>query len=238
MREREVSDASCNLSASHLPFIMMYFAPIAHRELPIADSLGSRLAKMHRDRVSQRVPYFGSLRSNCGDTKSRGPVWSRVFEDMLIQLCLQEAREHGSWLVDDSEYEEFISVTLRKLLEPLDEHIKPSLVHGNLSADNMGIHLGTSDPFIWSPRSIYAHNEYELGIWRLKTQPLDSRFFEAYRRYYPPDHPVEQWDDRIRLYSIKFNLSLTYRHNLSDVRDQILHDIRILNKNRRQRRNT
>ncbi|KAL8657877.1 MAG: hypothetical protein Q9226_001474 [Calogaya cf. arnoldii] len=85
--------------------------------------------------------------------------------------------------------------------------LKPSLVHGDLWEENAAINLSTGEPVVFDASAFYAHNEYELGTWRRETIKFSRSHFNQYRRNIPPSEPIEQWDDRIKLYSLKFNLA-------------------------------
>lgn len=96
------------------------------------------------------------------------------------------------------------------LLEPLQANgrvIKPSLIHGDLWAGNVGTSVETGEPVVYDASCSYAHHEYELGMWRRIIVPFDQTYFREYLLRLPPSEPTEEWDDRNRLYCIKFNLS-------------------------------
>ncbi|KAK8087240.1 hypothetical protein PG994_002214 [Apiospora phragmitis] len=97
-----------------------------------------------------------------------------------------------------------------QLLQPLqaeDRVLKPCLVHGDLWKENTGTGVKTGRFIVYDPSAMYAHNEYELGMWRRDEMRIGSAHIEEYLRHYPPSEPVEQFDDRDRLYSIKFKLA-------------------------------
>lgn len=56
-------------------------------------------------------------------------------------------------------------------------------------------------------RTYYAHNEMEWGIWRAQfCQKLKHRVVvEAYWNCWGPAEPEQEWLDRNRLYSLKYN---------------------------------
>jgi protein-ribulosamine 3-kinase len=60
---------------------------------------------------------------------------------------------------------------------------------------------------IFDASAHYAHNEMELGIWRREVVRFGKAYFRQYLRNFPPSEPVEQWDDRNRLYCMKYHLS-------------------------------
>lgn len=79
---------------------------------------------------------------------------------------------------------------------------------------NVGTLLETGDVVLYDAGSYYAHNEMELGIWRCQW----GQFFRAdvysmsYRRNYKAAEPLDEWDDRNRLYSLKYNLNYSGGH--------------------------
>ncbi|KAK2596444.1 hypothetical protein N8I77_013334 [Diaporthe amygdali] len=85
---------------------------------------------------------------------------------------------------------------------------------------------------VFDAAAFYAHNEYELGIWRREMVRFGKLYFKQYLRNFPPSEPVEQFDDKNALYVLKFDLDYClHRPGLPLVREQILADIlRLVNK--------
>lgn len=82
-------------------------------------------------------------------------------------------------------------------------------VHGDLWIGNTGTNItdtgGGEQPVIFDPSTFYAHNEYELGNWvpeRCGLGGLKGEFVREYKRLYPPAEPREEFEDRVRLYSL------------------------------------
>jgi len=79
---------------------------------------------------------------------------------------------------------------------------------------NVGTLVEIGGVILYDAGSYYAHNEMELGIWRCQR----GQFFRAqvysrsYMRNYEAAEPKEQWDDRNRLYSLKYNLNYSGGH--------------------------
>lgn len=46
----------------------------------------------------------------------------------------------------------------------------------------------------------------ELGNWRPERNKFTKAYFNAYHAYFPKASPEEDYDDRIVLYSMRFNL--------------------------------
>lgn len=83
------------------------------------------------------------------------------------------------------------------------------------------MNLETGEPMIFDAAAFYAHNEYELGIWRREMVRFGNPYFEEYLRNFPPSEPVEQFDDRNALYVLKFDLDYSlHRPGLPLVREQ------------------
>ena len=54
---------------------------------------------------------------------------------------------------------------------------------------------------------MYAHNGFELGMWRRDPVRFGKARLRHYLKLLPPTEPREQGDDRNRLYSIKYDLA-------------------------------
>ncbi|EEH47533.2 uncharacterized protein PADG_03617 [Paracoccidioides brasiliensis Pb18] len=54
------------------------------------------------------------------------------------------------------------------------------------------------------PPSIYGHNEMENGISRVNHHQMeDRRNSKEYAKHFERSEPVEEWDDRLKLYGVK-----------------------------------
>lgn len=210
---------------SDLRVLIMDFIPIDHT-LPSPAQLCARIAEIHRASVSPRgmfgfpVPTYLGQFSQPSEWDSD---WAALFGRMLDRLV--QFPSAVQW--DDrcrAEFKRLVTDTVPRILGPLqsdERRLKPCLVHGDLSIANMGINMQTGRPVIFSPSGLYAHNEYELGSWCRRTGSLSWAYFREYRNHFPPADPVEQWDDRILLYSITFNLlDLVAAPQSSDIRHQ------------------
>lgn len=100
--------------------------------------------------------------------------------------------------------------TVPRLLEVLQcngRTIKPCLIHGNLWEGNIGTDYDTGELYIFDAASYYAHNEMELGIWQTDHHRMKLKAYRIeYLRNFEASEPVDQWDDRNRLYSVKTQL--------------------------------
>jgi protein-ribulosamine 3-kinase len=93
------------------------------------------------------------------------------------------------------------------ILESNGRSIKPCLIHGDLWETNIGTDIETGNIYIFDAAAYYGHNEMETGIWRVAHHRIKA---EAYRKeyvqHYEKSEPVEEWDDRLKLYGVKTKL--------------------------------
>jgi protein-ribulosamine 3-kinase len=180
-------------------------------ELPDAQKLCSWIANIHHESVSHAGKFgFQSPNPHVNRLLPHNDSWATFFKRLLNAVFDHEVQGNGKWAIHQEEaFSVLFEHTLPELLNPLQDGriLKPCLVHGNLSKENIGTSLITGDPVVFNPSALWAHNEYELGIWRRNMGKLGWPFFMEYFRKFPQSEPAEQWDDRIRLYSIKFNLA-------------------------------
>jgi hypothetical protein len=98
-------------------------------------------------------------------------------------------------------------------LEQGDRKVNPCLIHADLWEGNIGIASGTGDIYIYDAAAFYAHNEMEIANWRGYYNKIgDKVYTETYLKYYEPDEPKDEWDDRNRLYSIYYSVIYSVNH--------------------------
>ena len=136
--------------------------------------------------------------------------WAKVFTELISGFFNFDTKCSGPWPEYEEVFNRLIVHTVPRLLERLQSNclvLKPCLLHGNLSRENITSELADGNPVSFSPSDLYAHHEYELGIWRQRRGAIDWSFFKQYLDHFRPSDPVEEWDDQLRLYSLKFNLA-------------------------------
>ncbi|CAN9145415.1 unnamed protein product [Alternaria alternata] len=114
---------------------------------------------------------------------------------------------NGLWPEYDLACAQLIAKVIPKLLGALQSDgrsIEPALIHGDLWEQNVGIDMETGDTILFDPGSTYAHNEMEFGTWRASwAYHFNSQYIcDFIERHIEPSEPVEEWDDRNRLYSL------------------------------------
>ncbi|PYH90832.1 Ketosamine-3-kinase [Aspergillus ellipticus CBS 707.79] len=197
------------------------------------ESLAQRLGKLHstpappdpetgRRRFGFPVPTF------CGDTKQPNRYcdsWANFYanERLLTILATSETR-NGL----DAGLRDLVERTARTVVPALlaDRHlgydwnghgdgITPVVVHGDLWSGNAdrGRIVGSGrkadeEPgdVVYDPSACYGHSEFELGIMKM-FGGFGSAFFTAYHKVVPKTEPVEEYDDRLRLYELYHHLN-------------------------------
>ena len=89
--------------------------------------------------------------------------------------------------------------------------ITPVVVHGDLWSGNASVGVIGSDhcepeEFIFDSSACYAHNEYELGIMKM-FGGFGGSFLKEYHDLCPKTEPIEEYDDRVKLYELYHHLN-------------------------------
>ncbi|KAG6989771.1 hypothetical protein G7Y79_00065g094820 [Physcia stellaris] len=182
------------------------------QKLPEPSEFCKRVAALHTTSSSPNgkfgfhvVTYNGDLPQDNEYTDTWESCFTNGFHHM-IKLNLERG---GPWQEIEGLRLDMVSKVIPRLLRPLEingRSVKPSLVHGDLWCGNTAVDAATNLPLIYDPSSFYAHNEYELGNWRPERNKFTQSYFDAYHSHIPKAKPVEDYDDRNALYSMRFNL--------------------------------
>ena len=136
--------------------------------------------------------------------------WCTYFSRLLLDWLDREVAHNGPQPEYEAYYKRFVAKIVPRILEPLQSDgriLKPCLIHGDLWEENTGVNLATRKPVVFDACAMYAHNEMELGMWRNGRDRFGNPFFRQYLGLMPPSEPVEQFDDRNRVYAMKYALS-------------------------------
>ncbi|PPJ56797.1 hypothetical protein CBER1_05970 [Cercospora berteroae] len=200
-----------------------------------------QLAGLHSRSVSP-TGQFGFPMITCHGPHPQNTTWddswSKFFARMIRQFFDREISTNGASKdgAYETEFDKMVTETIPKVLEPLQSTgrtLKPCLVHGDLWDENCGTSLQTGQSKIFDAAVFYGHNEYDLGMWRATPAVRFGRpHIRQYLRHFPPSEPKEQWDDRNRLYGIKFDIahSIGWPDSCERQREIIFGNMRYLNK--------
>ncbi|KAL8904628.1 MAG: hypothetical protein Q9207_003149 [Kuettlingeria erythrocarpa] len=207
--EFRTSHDDCTIS-----FLVEDFLQLDSRTMPDPEEFATRIVAMHGKGRSPSGK-FGFAVTTCDGPLPHPVAWQASWPDFFAELLLSrvrmDAKACGPWPELESAAEQIVSKVVPRLLASLvwqGSPIEPNLIHGDLWDANVGT-TGDGKTIIFDAGSYYAHNEMETGIWRvIYAEKLgQSSYKDAYLRLYPPADPVDEWDDRNRLYSLKCNLN-------------------------------
>jgi fructosamine-3-kinase len=141
--------------------------------------------------------------------------WCFYYTRLLTQFFEREIQHNGHNDEYEREFQVLKSKTIPRVLEPLQSDgrmLEPCLVHGDLWEENCGTKIDTGEPVVFDAAAMYAHSEFELGMWRRDVVRFGKTHMRHYHKLVAPSEPRGQWDDRNRLYSIKFDLGHSIAH--------------------------
>ena len=170
----------------------------------------SQIAEFHRRGTSPNGMFGFPVPTVCGKmerTVTWEKSWAKSFTHQLQDVIRYDNETNGAWPEYDAACKQLIDVAIPRLLGVLQSdgrEITPTLIHGDLWEQNVGIDMESSETILFDPGSTYAHNEMEFGTWRCSwayhfNSPI---YMRLYQRHFEPSEPVEEWDDRNRLYSM------------------------------------
>lgn len=210
------------------------YLEIDHRP-PNSVKLAEKIAELHRRSVSptgmfgfHTTPYDGKLPL----TADWDPSWVSFYGKLLAGVYKLDIEVNGSW----KELDDAMEITLRKviprLLGPLEQDgrsVKPCLIHGDLWEENIGTDPKTGEIYVFDSCAYYAHHEMAVGMWRVDHHHMNGKEYRnEYFKTFEPDEPVEDYDDRNRLYSIKEMLMYSAHIPGTKARAQALQDLTYL----------
>jgi fructosamine-3-kinase len=137
--------------------------------------------------------------------------WTSFFTKLLQSALAIEKQECSLWPEYEATSERILSHVIPRLLGALEEgdrNIKPSLIHGDLWEGNVGTDLSNNNIYIFDAGVYYAHHEMEIGMWRCERHKFSK--LPEYKKHYLQimgrSEPVDEFDDRNRLYCVKMNV--------------------------------
>lgn len=199
-------------------------------DIPDPRKLGSMLAEVHRKAVSPNGKYGFHTTTGVAAVPQKvdwKDTWEQFFLELLKATLDVEEKSQGPDPEMTRLKEAIFEKVVPRLLRPLEtggRSIQPRLVHGDLWDGNTSTDVATDLPVIFDSTCLYAHNEYELAPWRPPRHKIGKPYIRAYTKYFPISTPVEDFDDRVLLYCVKFNAlssalypgNLRFRHVLMD----------------------
>lgn len=217
-------------SATHAQgwFLLTQFVDFREDQLPNPVDTGACVAKLHRSsQLGMRA--FGFRAATYDGMLTNGITlesdWITCFTKMLDKSFDHDWTANGPWLELASalkQVRESVTPRLLGMLEAEGRRILPSFIHGDLWEGNIGTERSTGKVFIFDSNGYYAHHEMELGMWATEHHKMTSpRYLEEYSRHMQPSEPVNEFEDRIRLYSLKNYLMYSANRRLQCTRQRL-----------------
>jgi fructosamine-3-kinase len=196
--------------SSHVFFFLGDFHDMDLSTAPDPVDFAGQIAEMHGKGTSANGMFGFHVPTVIGimeRTVTWEKSWAKSFTHQLQDVIKYDNETNGPWPEYDAACRQLIDVVIPRLLGALQadgREIRPALVHGDLWEQNVGTDMATGQTLVFDPGCTYAHNEMEFGTWRCSwafyfNSPV---YMRAYQRHIEPSEPVEEWDDRNRLYSI------------------------------------
>ena len=203
-------------------------------ELPDVVDFCQSLADLHRNSMKYAPESkFGFEITTCNEMIEQHTTWSSSWETFFIETLKAafelEEQVHGPSLEILELQPALFEKVCPRLLRPLETEgrtLRPCLVHGGLEDGNIAVHARTGQPVIFDASALWAHNEYELHIWRGSRYKMGKSFVREYFNHFPISPPEDDWQDRNLLYSLEADLhsSTLFKHT-QKFRDLLIHSM-------------
>ncbi|KAI0869002.1 Fructosamine kinase-domain-containing protein [Hypoxylon argillaceum] len=192
-------------------FFLCDFRPMTNA-LPDLENFPAKVAAMHHAGVSPNGKFGFDVTTFHGNTPIEhgwSETWEEYFKRTTRVLFELEQEAQGPNEQIKTLMVPFFEKVIPRLLRPLEtggRSIQPSLIHGDLWHGNTSTDGNTGLPIIFDAASFYAHNEYELGVWRQPWNEINKSYRMRYYEHFPKSQPEGDYDDRNALYAIRVNI--------------------------------
>ena len=216
-----------NVSNPEMYYFICDFIEMTN-ENPDPAQLCTKLVQMHQ-RSKSPTGKFGFHLNTCQGNLPQQTTWNSSWVEFYIQLvkgAMQLNRQrNGTWKNLEQLVDRLITHVVPRVLGPLEADgrvVKPTLIHGDLWDGNVGIGCEDGEIYVFDASVYYAHNEMEIAMWRGKCNKFLSAkvYLNAYLSRMGVSEPVEQFDDRNRIYSCYMTLHESACHNGSSFREE------------------
>ena len=182
-------------------------------------SLGEKMGKLHSTPAAAAEGRYGfPVPTCCGDTEQTNEwksSWAEFYaENRLMKILEKSERTNGK----DASLRKMVEDTAYKVVPRLigDKHLNngkpvpPVAIHGDLWSGNKGRGIiggeGGVEDVVFDPSAVYGHNEYEHGIMQM-FGGFGAGFWKDYFKICPKTEPVNEYDDRVKLYELYHHLN-------------------------------
>ncbi|CAI4217242.1 unnamed protein product [Parascedosporium putredinis] len=205
------------------------------------NAIHSALAQLHRTPApvpdGQQRPSFGFPTTTCCGATAQDNAWRDTWaafyaENRLRGILAECARRGQNDGPLDTAVNRVAAEVVPRLLGGLEEAgVVPVVVHGDLWSGNHGRGViggtGGVEEVVFDPSCVYGHSEYELGIMKM-FGGFGAAFWREYEELVPRAEPVEEYEDRLRLYELYHHLNHTalfgggYRSSAMSIMEKLI----------------
>lgn len=179
-------------------------------KLPDPVQLGALIAELHQKSVSPTGQFGFGIQTYDGKLPHNvewNSDWTDFYAKLLTSAYDHDVKSNGTWPELADTFQTIVGSVIPRLLDALKANgrqIKPCLIHGDLWEGNIGTEYETGQIYIYDSAAYYAHNEMEIASWTCKHHKLRARAYKReYLRHFDASEPVDEWEDRSRLYGLK-----------------------------------
>ncbi|KAI0874912.1 Fructosamine kinase-domain-containing protein [Hypoxylon argillaceum] len=197
-------------------FFLCSFHELSNK-VPDINDFPALVAELHKRKPSPDGKFGFPYETFGGRLPQNFPVtssWEETFKSGMEYIFKNEENTHG-YDEDMAQLRKgIIEKVIPRLIRPLEtgpNKIQPRLVHGDLWDGNCAIDAITKRPVVFDATCLWAHNEYELGTWQ-KRHKLNLLYVEEYTKHFERSEPKEDFEDRVLLYTMRFNLHASSLH--------------------------
>ncbi|CAG8265115.1 unnamed protein product [Penicillium nalgiovense] len=190
-------------------FFMCDYLEIDHRT-PDEAKLAESISELHRSSVSPTGQFGFHVTTYDGKlplVTQWDSNWVSFYGKLLEGVYNLDVQANGRWTRLDNAMKLLLDKVVPRLLGRLYEDnrtVKPCLIHGDLWEQNIGTDPRTENIYIFDACAYYAHHEMAIGMWRVNHHLMNApRYRNSYFKLFKPDEPVDEYDDRNRLYCLK-----------------------------------
>ncbi|MFC2083902.1 fructosamine kinase family protein [Bacteroidota bacterium] len=200
-------------------FILIEFIASGSRRRDFSEIFGRQFASLHK----YTNPKFGFFENNyIGATPQINlPItenWIDFFWNNRLLFQYKLAEKNGYVNHEFRESFKKLEVLFPQIISGSEEH--PSLLHGDLWGGNYMVDEN-GNPVLIDPAVYYGHREADLAMTHL-FGGFDSRFYSAYKEFYPLPAGYEYRNDIYMLYHVLNHLNIFgsgyYSHTISIIR--------------------
>jgi fructosamine-3-kinase len=191
-------------------YFLTEFLEFRDADLPDVSAAGHLVAQLHArskgtsSQFGTPVPLFDGVLNYINGWESS---WARLFAKILFQLYHYNCLSNGFWDDIHTAIVPIIQIVVPRLLNELekgDRKIEPRFIHGDLWNGNFGLDNATGRLYLFDSSGYYAHHEMEFAYWKTLHHRMHERdYCGAYFEHEPPIEPVEEFEDRVLLYTLK-----------------------------------